>query len=52
METKYNILYLERTKMEEFTPEYLHGEKEIETKVHYSLPRENKDGGIYTKEST
>jgi hypothetical protein len=46
------IPYLERKKMEVFTLENLSEETEIETKVHYSLPGENKDGGIYTREST
>jgi hypothetical protein len=49
---KCNILYLETTKMEVFTLENLPKETEIETKMHYSLPGENKDGGIYTREST
>ncbi len=32
--------------------EHLSKEIEIETKVHYSLPGENKDGGICTRAST
>jgi hypothetical protein len=33
--------------MEVITLEHLSKEIEIETKVQYSLPGENKDGGIY-----
>ncbi len=33
------------------TLEHLSKEIEIETKVHYSLPGENKEGGIYTRAS-
>ncbi len=47
-----NILYLERTKMDVFTLEHLPEETELETKMKYFLPGENKDGGIYTKAST
>jgi hypothetical protein len=35
-----------------FTLEHLPEETETETKLQYSLPGENKDGGIYTKAST
>ncbi len=38
--------------MEVFTPENLPEETEIETKMQYSLPGEDKDGVIYTREST
>ncbi len=38
--------------MEVITLEHLSKEIEIETKVHYSLPGENKDGGNYTRAST
>jgi hypothetical protein len=38
--------------MEVFTLKHLPEESKLETKMQYSLPGENKDGGIYTKAST
>jgi hypothetical protein len=38
--------------MEIFTLEHLSEETEIETKMQYSLPGEDKDGCIYIRAST